>query len=113
MRLRTFTGRTTSEAMAQVRAYLGDEAVIVSTQDDGSGGARVTAALDQADLPPEVAAEFAIIDAVEDALSFHGLPSALHQRILAACRPFAVEDALVAMASGLAALYRCTPFTAD
>jgi len=42
MRLRTFTGRSTAEAMAAVRAALGPNAVIVSAQDDGSGSTRVT-----------------------------------------------------------------------
>ena len=51
MLLRTFSARTAAEAMEQVRNVLGDEAIILSTQDDASGGVQVTAALEAALLP--------------------------------------------------------------
>ena len=44
MLLRTFSAKTTTEAMAQVRQALGDEAIILSTQDD-DGGVRVMGGL--------------------------------------------------------------------
>ena len=37
MLLRTFTAPTAAEAMTQVRRVLGDEAIILSTQDDDDG----------------------------------------------------------------------------
>ena len=37
MLLRTFSAKTAAEAMAQVRKVLGDEAIILSTQDDDGG----------------------------------------------------------------------------
>ena len=55
MRLRTFIGRSTAEAMAAVRAALGPDAVIVSAQDDGNGNTRVTAALDERELQTRLA----------------------------------------------------------
>ena len=50
MRLRTFTAATMSEAMALVRARLGADAIIVSTEEGDDGATRVTAAVEQ----PEV-----------------------------------------------------------
>jgi flagellar biosynthesis protein FlhF len=47
MRLRTFTAANVAEAMAQVRAELGDEAIIVSTRRGEHGkGVQVTAAVE-------------------------------------------------------------------
>jgi flagellar biosynthesis protein FlhF len=47
MRLRTFTAANVAEAMAQVRAELGDEAIIVSTRRGERGkGVQVTAAVE-------------------------------------------------------------------
>ncbi len=42
----TFTAKTSTEAMAQVREVMGDDAIILATEDDPSGGIRVTAALE-------------------------------------------------------------------
>lgn len=53
MHLRTFTADTSTEAMALVREALGDEAIILATQDDPSGGVRVTAALETETTAPE------------------------------------------------------------
>ncbi len=51
MRLRSFTGKTMSDALAHVRQHLGDDAVIVATQEDEDGSMRVTAALDEDAAP--------------------------------------------------------------
>jgi flagellar biosynthesis protein FlhF len=114
MRLRTFTGRTTVEAMGLVRAHLGPSAVIVSTQEDAKGSTRVTAALDD-DLPlPQEPADdtphhFDRI--IATALSFHGVAPELSDLILRAAHARSSDSPLPALAHGLAALFRFEPLT--
>jgi flagellar biosynthesis protein FlhF len=107
MRLRTFTGRTTMEAMGLVRAHLGSGAVIVSTQEDGFGGARVTAALDERKAPEAPAPHFT--KSIADALAFHGLPEELRAPILDTAVEHASESALEALARGLASFCHFAP----
>src|SRR3546814_16916736 len=88
MLLRTFTARTAAEAMAQVRRALGDEAIILSTQDDDDGGVRITAALEPtetASAPHSATApatELEAADRVADVLDHHRVPRGLADRIL-------------------------------
>lgn len=110
MRLRSFTGRSMSEAMGLVRQTLGPDAIIVSTEEDSDGGTRVTAALDAADIPVRVAApDSGVIDALEMALSAHGLAPELVEKMLLAALPFEAEEPLVALSSALATLYAFRP----
>lgn len=109
MRLRTFTGRTTMEAMGLVRAHLGPGAVIVSTQEDEGGGARVTAALDEAKLGA-TAPRFA--EAFAKALAFHGVPGEASDAIIAAAAAHEAEGAHQALARGFAAYCRFAPLAA-
>ena len=58
MRLRTFIADTMTDAVAQVRAAMGDNAIIVSSIEGENGGFEVTAAIDTRDTatanaPPE------------------------------------------------------------
>ena len=83
-RLRTFRARSLPEAMRQLRAELGDEAVIVASGELADGGAQVTAAVGMPDqeeddlatllAPTEAAPARAEIAA---ALAFHGVPAAV------------------------------------
>lgn len=105
MLLRTFTGRTAAEAMAQVRRALGDEAIILATQDE-EGGVRVTAALEQADGPATPAAaprasELDTADRVAAALDHHRVPRGLAERILNLAAGHAADDWTVAFAAAL------------
>jgi flagellar biosynthesis protein FlhF len=52
MRLKAYTAATVADAMQQIRAELGDDAVIVSTETK-DGETRVVAAIDPADPAPE------------------------------------------------------------
>lgn len=110
MRLRTFTGRTTMEAMSLVRAQLGSGAVIVSTQEDEGGGARITAALDEAKLAAMVP-RFA--EAFAKALAFHGVPGEASDAIITAAAAHETEGAHQALARGLAAYCRFAPLAAS
>jgi flagellar biosynthesis protein FlhF len=110
MRLRTFTGRSTSEAMAAVRATLGPDAVIVSAQDDGNGNTRVTAALDDRDTgAPDVPAVDTVIG---QALDFHGLRPAMRAMLISAALQSGSDEAPEALASALGHTLRFAPLTA-
>ena len=110
MRLRTFIGRSTAEAMAAVRAALGPDAVIVSAQDDGNGNTRVTAALDDRDN----GAEFPAVDAVlGEALEFHGATPVMRAWIVSNALQGAVDTPLEALTSGLGHSFRFAPITAQ
>ena len=114
MRLRTFTGRTTMEAMGLVRAHLGPSAVIVSTQEDDRGSARVTAALDDdIALPQESAADLPhhVDRVIAKALAFHGVAPELSELILRAARARPSDSPLPALAQALGSLFRFEPVT--
>ena len=108
MRLRTFTAATMSEAMALVRARLGPEAVIVSTDEGEDGATRVTAAVEQLDRPaPGVEPD--VIDLLNEALSGHGLAPLLVEKILCAALPFETDEPLLALASAFATFFTFAP----
>jgi flagellar biosynthesis protein FlhF len=112
MRLRTFTGRTTMEAIGLVRTHLGPHAVIVSTREDGNGVARVTAALDESEIiaaPPE--ADERLAKSLRDALSFHGVAADQADAIISASAASPAAGAVAALAEGLSSLYRFAPLT--
>lgn len=114
MRLRSFTGRTMSEAMGCVRQTLGPEAIIVSTQEDEDGVMRVTAALDaDLGLPLASLAEDGAIDVLSAALAAHGVAPDLAERIVTTALPFDAETPLVALSSALAKLYPFKPVAGD
>src|SRR6476619_5180991 len=75
MRLKRYHAPGMAQAMAQVRAELGEDALILSTQRLGNG-VEVTAALEPDELPP-----IPLVSAdptLAAALDFHGVP-ALHR----------------------------------
>ncbi|HLI10705.1 MAG TPA: GTPase [Alphaproteobacteria bacterium] len=94
MRLRSFTAPTVAQAMRLVRAELGPDAIIVSTQAEGGGPARVTAAIEPAapagdPAPAGIAAGKAATEgsaeqalrAIRNGFEFHGVPAVLSQRL--------------------------------
>lgn len=114
MRLKTFSARTMTDAMAKVRLELGPEAIIVSTQEDDDGTMRVTAALDEADALPSPASDFDVVDVLGDALAKHGLSPVLVEKILAAALRFDSEtDPMAALSRALSVLYPFEPVVAD
>ncbi len=87
MRLKTFQADTIQEAMALVREQLGDDAIIVATQEEeGSRSARITAAVDRKeDRDPFDAEGDAALDTLEQitvALERHGTPRELTDRLV-------------------------------
>lgn len=124
MRLKTFTAKTMSEAMAQVRAALGPDAIIVSSRSGGKGGGvRVTAAL-EGDAPapvraskpvrPKPAAGARLADLVAEAedlayeqsldrlgtvLDHHNLPAAIKTALMRISHSVEAESAHMALAA--------------
>lgn len=107
MLLRTFTARTAAEAMAQVRRALGDEAIILSTQDEAGGGVRITAALEPAEASGHARSAAAPVEELETAdrvaavLDHHRVPRGLADRILNLAAGHAAEDWTIAFAAAL------------
>jgi flagellar biosynthesis protein FlhF len=108
MRLSTFTAPTMTEAMSLVRARLGDDAIIVSTEEDEDGNARVTAAVERLERPLPTAGPD-VVDILNEALSSHGLSPVLIEKILCTALTFHTDDPLLALAGALTALLRFTP----
>jgi len=109
MRLRNFTAPSMQEAMALVRQALGDEAIIVSTDEEGAG-VRVTAALEEKDIwsQPSLPTHD-VTDRLSEALSASGIPGALAEKLLIASLSFDAEDELVALSGALAAVFTFAP----
>jgi flagellar biosynthesis protein FlhF len=84
MRLRTFTAPSIGEAMRQVRTALGEDAVILSTEQVGKE-VKLTAAIESAAAPSTaaMAAAPASSDDIESALRYHGVPKTLADWLLA------------------------------
>jgi flagellar biosynthesis protein FlhF len=83
MRLRTFIASSVGEAMRQVRTALGEDAVILSTEQIGTQ-VKLTAAIEPAAAPPAApAASPEASDDLEPALRYHGVPASLADKLLA------------------------------
>ena len=84
MRLRTFTAPSIGEAMRQVRTALGEDAVILSTEQVGRQ-VKLTAAIEPAAAPSAAAMATAPAagDDIESALRYHGVPKTLADWLLA------------------------------
>ena len=119
MRVRTFTADTMAAAMSRVRETLGDDAVILSAKENGTGGAEILAALDS-DLATEQAdariVASAPLDPADDdagadlpaaarrlirALAWHGLPTGLAERLCRAAVAYDGGDLTLALAAAI------------
>jgi flagellar biosynthesis protein FlhF len=112
MRLKTFTAITLAEAMGQVRDRLGDEAVILATQ-EVDGGFKVTAALDD-DLFPSAEGECGLIgaewiSALAELLEAHRVPVGLSDRLLGAAGLAAAEQPGAMLANALETVFDFAP----
>lgn len=110
MRLKSFTAPTMAEAMEMVRAELGDDAIIVSTQRAaGTKGVRVTAALEPADADLAISemleggTDSSVAETVREALTNHGTPQRLAERLVNAARTSEIADPTLACAAALEA----------
>lgn len=110
MRLKSFTAPTMAEAMEMVRAELGEEAIIVSTQRAaGTKGVRITAALEPEDADfaitemLEGGTDSTIAETVRAALDAHGTPQRLAERLVNAARTSEIGDCTLACAAAFEA----------
>ncbi len=119
MRPKTFTAATMTEAMAEVRARMGEDAVILSTVslEDGSG-VLVTAAIEWPDAEPalpddRIADDLDAGEASEEvrqALVHHGTPPPLAERLAKVAAAFAADGPLMALAGAFDAEFGFSPF---
>lgn len=124
MRLKSYSARSVSAAMAQIREELGDDAIIVATHEEGGGAVRVTAAVDHAEAPDDtpnakqaekrrlqpVAETSDIVDTVYDSLRRHAVPSNVSDPILDEVEIVDAETPLDALATALSRVFRFEPF---
>lgn len=132
MRVKIFQAPTAAEAMRLVRRSLGDDAVILSTKEDGIDGFAITAAVESdvaedartetiATSPPLRAradAEFSgdpglVLTAQgEDlirALAYHGVPTALAERLYRKAERHGLDDLPGALAAAIDATFKFAP----
>jgi len=108
MRLKTFTAASMPDAMRLIRDQLGEDAVIISTQEDGSQ-VRVTAALDSPDeLDWEEARDqeqwedpVDIEDLLTQRLEEHAVPGRIAEKIVRAATKLEEDDPVRALAAGI------------
>lgn len=139
MRLKTFQAQTMTEAMDLVRQSLGDEAIIVSTFTHRNGaGVEITAAIEQQTeddfVTPEAQAlrygqgngrlfvpneDFApqdeqqIAELILGALSWHGVPGRVAERLTQVALRIGLDDAVGALAEALDETYRFPGLSTD
>ncbi len=105
MLLRSFTASTLPEAMEQVRSVLGEEAIILSTHEEGLAGVKITAALEAEEdggfEPAAAASGLALADRIASVLDHHRVPRGLSDRLLNASANLDSEDWVMALAAGL------------
>ncbi|AWB06659.1 GTPase (plasmid) [Azospirillum humicireducens] len=126
MRLKSFHAKTMSDAMRMVRQSLGDDAIIVATREEEGGGVRVTAAVEEDDLPPTpvsgtarggraktppkpVEPEIDVGEVVADALQRHGVPATLAEQLIDAASGLDTEDPRLALGSALDSYFTFNP----
>jgi flagellar biosynthesis protein FlhF len=112
MRLRSFTASSLPDAMDLVRRQLGDEAVILSTQDLGERGVRVTAGLDDDPEDRQGQNEEAALVAVEElseVFDFHRVPPGLVDKLLTAASNLTAQGPQLMLAGALDAVLHFAP----
>ncbi len=116
MRIKTYTAPTVAEAMSLIRREMGEDCVIVSTQrgEDGNG-ARVTAALEETypedeqlggqeyDEAPDD------IDIIRQALTYHGVPARLSERMIRYAEALETDNPTMAFAGAMDSIFRFNP----
>ena len=129
MRVKVFHAPTAAEAMRLVRDGLGDDAVILSTKDDGRDGMAITAAV-ESDLAEDALTE--AIGAAEPlngggapdesltaeantlirALAYHGVPTPLAERLFRSASANGSDALAPSLAGVIDATFNFAPLTA-
>ena len=123
VRLRYYHAPTVSAAMQAVREELGDDAIIVSTQEQADGEIRITAAIeDLADIRNSEAngndaglglwrEDEDLVDAVYQAFRSHGVPAAVGEPLLDIIGGFDTGDPHTALAAALRQTFGFAPLS--
>ncbi len=108
-----------------MREALGENAIIVATRDDETGGVRVTAAIDEAPTrPPNAAAPVeevaeapmgseAIEKIIAEALTRHQVPTHIAERLMATATQFANDDPILALGAAFDTHFQFLPIIDD
>jgi flagellar biosynthesis protein FlhF len=115
MRLKSFHGAGLTEAMRAVREALGENAIIVATREDETGGVRVTAAID--DLPPDQEAKFSVsppdgseaLEKIAEGLTRHHVHPSLAEKLMATATQFASDDPLLSLGAAIDTHFKFEP----
>ncbi len=121
MRLRTVNAPSMAQAMEMVRRDYGDDAIIVSTEENDTG-IKVVVALEEPedDVPAHgtvdgdglvLAAERDPVDAVHEALLLHGLPNQLLERLVDASFIVGADDPRAALIGALRQVFDFYPLS--
>lgn len=118
MHLQTFHAPSVGEAMAHVRAALGDDAIIVSTIRGRRGqGVQITAAKElqphRDRVAPMPVGEISDIGTVADTLHFHGVSTMLAERLVNVSDGFHEEDCALALAGAIDATFSFSPLAVE
>ncbi len=112
MRLRVFNGRTVQEAMQALRRTLGDDAVILATEEDGQG-VRITAGIevtaDPLDQILRSSTSLQVVERLALALSFHQAGGRRIERLCLTARESGACEPEDVLAFALADHYRFAP----
>lgn len=129
MRLKSFQAKTVSEAMHMIREALGEDAIIVATEDDPGGkGVCVTAAVDQDVHQVDVFDEFDreadeesgwlqydreaagdVSEALTEALLKHAVPEEIIDQVVSCATIVGLEQAFIALVAALEHLFVFRP----
>jgi flagellar biosynthesis protein FlhF len=112
MRLRIFEAPSMAEALQKMRRTLGEEAVIVASQEDAAG-VRLTAAVNVSgdDLAALLAPDAAepVRRVVVECLAFHAVPTGPREALLAGVDGIAATEPVATLTRALEARYRFEP----
>lgn len=111
MRLQSFQARTVGAAMQQIRVALGNDAIILATQ-ESADGVQITAAVEDGDDLQhllDVNAPPALRAALEACLQHHRLPARLRDELLADAVATPAADPAAALMQALGTRFRFVP----
>jgi len=116
MRLKLFTAKSVQAAMSDIRAELGPDAIIISTEDSGDG-VIVTAAVEQAapaalaepPQPPRHVPETIDIESLRRVVEFHRLPEKLAQNVLRTALAMDVAEGVHSLAGAIDTIFSFQP----
>ena len=129
MRLKSFTANTMKEAMQMIRETLGEDAIIVSTQEiPGGKGVRVTAAIDkdtEATMPRPISAESGltaddwqyadddddatVVEEITEVMLRHAVPDAVLDQVVSAVNIMGLTESRNALFAALQNLFEFKP----